>query len=261
MIKKIHQLSKDHNLSNDEIKCQSLLIKHNPDFEYKLWTDEELEKIIHKHPGLQNAWNELVGIQKADLGRYLVLYLEGGFYCDTDFFVSDGFEKLYITEDVYFAPSVRDFIFMDSGITNYFIYSNPKQQLFIDLIDESLKRRTLYNKNTIGYISNTTGKNLISFVLKNSNYNIQRFEETQIINKYCENTNVDDAFGYHNGSTSRDDKSKSWIDSNVLTIMENECNLREQLYISGNICQLPIVLITLALFLIIALVLIMRRFI
>jgi len=253
MIKKIHQLSKDIHLEDYEIKSQELLKKHNPDYEYKLWTDEELEKIIHHHPQLQQTWSDLVGIHKSDLGRYLVLYLEGGYYCDTDFYVSDGFDNLSINDDIYFVPSTKDFLFMKDGITNYFIYTPPKKEFFILLIDEALKRINTYNKNNIGYISSTSGKILIDSVIKKNNLKINSFSNKDIINKYCFYTDTTNSFGYHDGSTSRK-TTKSWVKGSILKLNDVECNLRQNLFLKGNLCQIPVVVISLVVLLIILLV-------
>ena len=259
MIKKLHQLSKDYSLDEEQRRSQELLIKHNPGYDYKLWTDIELEEIIHHHDNLKANWNSLKGIQKSDLGRYMVLYLEGGFYCDTDFFVSGGFDSLGLENEIYLAPSTKDFIFMKSGITNYFIYSPPKEKFFIDLIDEALLRITTYNKNDLGYISNTTGKNLINYVINTRKHNISVFNEKQIVNKYCPHTDTSKAFAYHDGSTSRDNKNKSWIDSNILNIMETECKLRKNTGIVGNICQYPIILIIIAIIFLSVIVYLFKR--
>ena len=243
MIKKIHQLSKDTNLEDYEILSQELLQKHNPDYDYKLWTDVELEKIIYHHTELQKLWSNLLGIQKSDLGRYLVLYLEGGYYCDTDFYVSDSFDNLSINNDLYFAPSKKDFIFMEDGITNYFIYTPPGNNFFMLLINESIKRINIYNKNTISYIPSTTGKILIHDVLKNNNLKINSFSNKDIINKYCSYTDTTNSFAYHDGSTSKK-KKQSWVKGNILTLTQTECDLRQKLSIKGNVCQWPVVIIS-----------------
>ena len=244
MMKKIHQLSKTGVLKDFELKSQELLKKHNPNYKYKLWTDDDLEILVKEnHPELHIEWDNLKGIHKADLGRYLVLFLEGGFYCDTDFYVSQPFENLKLEEKVYLAPSTPDFIFMNEGMTNYFIYTPPKEQLFLDLIDESIKRIKTYKNNNPGYISSTSGKIMIESIVKNKDYRYGVFDSNRIVNKYCPQTPTDNSFGYHDGGTSRDKKTDSWVNGGVLKLMEIECNMREKLYIRGNLCQTPVVFI------------------
>ena len=244
MMKKIHQLSKTSELKDFEIKSQELLKRYNPTYKYKLWTDDDLEVLVKEnHPELHRVWDNLKGIHKADLGRYLVLFLEGGYYCDTDFYVSEPFKNLKLQEKVYLAPSTPDFLFMNGGMTNYFIYAPPKEQFFLDLIDESLKRIKTYKNNNPGYISSTSGKIMIESMLKNKDYRYDVFDNKKIINKYCPQTPTEDSFGYHDGGTSRDKKTDSWVNGGVLKLMDIECNMREKLRIRGNLCQIPIVFI------------------
>ena len=244
MMKKIHQLSKTTDLKDFEINSQELLKKHNPTYKYKLWTDDDLEILVKEnHPELYKEWDNLKGIHKADLGRYLVLFLEGGFYCDTDFYVSQPFENLKLEEKIYMAPSTPDFLFMKEGVTNYFIYTPPEEQFFLDLIDESLIRIKTYNNNNAGYISSTSGKIMIESVLKTKKYRYDVFDSKQIINKYCSQTPTEKSFGYHDGGTSRDKKTDSWVNGSVLELMKLECNMRDKLYVRGNLCQIPVVFI------------------
>ena len=255
MMKKIHQLSKTSDLKDFEIESQKLLKKYNPTYRYKLWTDDDLEILVKEnHPELNREWNNLKGIHKADLGRYLVLFLEGGFYCDTDFYVSEPFENLKLEEKVYLAPSTPDFLFMREGMTNYFIYSPPKEQLFLDLIDESLKRIKIYKNNNPGYISSTSGKIMIEEVLKDKKYRYDVFDSKKIVNKYCPQTSTKNSFGYHDGGTSRDKKTDSWVNGGVLKLMQLECNMRNKLYVKGNLCQIPVVFIFFAVVFLIILV-------
>ena len=244
MMKKIHQLSKTTDLKDFEINSQELLKKHNPTYKYKLWTDDDLEILVKEnHPELYKEWDNLKGIHKADLGRYLVLFLEGGFYCDTDFYVSQPFENLKLEEKIYMAPSTPDFLFMNGGMTNYFIYAPPKEQFFLDLIDESLKRIKTYKNNNPGYISSTSGKILIQSLLKDKKNNIEEFNRVKIVDMGCYHTETKGFLGYHQGGTSRKTKKDSWVNGSVLKLMDVECNMREKLRIRGNLCQIPIVFI------------------
>lgn len=261
MIKKIHQLSKTKKLEDFEIKSQKKLKKYNPDFEYKLWTDIEIKDLFHKHhKKLYDNWDNLKGIHKSDLGRYLILYIEGGFYCDTDFYVSQPFTNLDIGDYVYLSPSTKDFLFMENGLTNYFIYSPPGKNFFLDLIEESLKRISDTKNTNPSYISYTSGKILISYLMKKNKYGIKSFSEKKIINKYCPHTNTKNSFGYHDGNTSRDDKKNPWVNSKVLNLMKLECKSRKVLRIRGDICQIPIVIIFFSFFIIfIILIVLMNR--
>lgn len=52
----------------------------NPEWEYKLWTDDNLPELRNK--AQYDAMNELAG--KADILRYELLYNHGGFFIDAD---------------------------------------------------------------------------------------------------------------------------------------------------------------------------------
>lgn len=58
----------------------------NPDWEIKIWTDEECEKLIKdKYPELYFFYSDFeVTAERSDIFRYLVLDTEGGYYADMD---------------------------------------------------------------------------------------------------------------------------------------------------------------------------------
>lgn len=63
------------------------IIKNNVGWDYKLYTNEEIEKYIRCNYGdtilsYYNRINPLYGAAKADLFRYLLMYKEGGVYLD-----------------------------------------------------------------------------------------------------------------------------------------------------------------------------------
>lgn len=58
--------------------------KYNPDFQFKVWRDEDVEK-IWEHPELKQfkeLFQKASLIEQCDVARYAVLYLEGGVYSD-----------------------------------------------------------------------------------------------------------------------------------------------------------------------------------
>ncbi|MDF2614693.1 MAG: hypothetical protein K0S71_2479 [Clostridia bacterium] len=64
--------------------------KHHPDWEMKLWTDENM--IVLQN---QDAYNNALHFaQKADLARYEILYRFGGVYIDCDFECVRSIEEL-----------------------------------------------------------------------------------------------------------------------------------------------------------------------
>jgi mannosyltransferase OCH1-like enzyme len=81
--KKIHQIWLGGEVPDKYQRLRETWIKLHPDWEYKLWGDEDAEKF-----GMINdlAFRTVKNYgAKADIFRYEILYREGGVYADTDF--------------------------------------------------------------------------------------------------------------------------------------------------------------------------------
>ena len=70
---------------------QSWLTNLPNDYRYNLFDDQDISDYIHsprvknEFPGIVECWNLLpIGVMKADLWRYCILYFEGGIYTDID---------------------------------------------------------------------------------------------------------------------------------------------------------------------------------
>jgi len=82
----IHQTWKHASLRWPLSACADSFRKWNPDWEYRLWTDEECEKLIAEElPEFYPTYLAYPkGIFRADIFRVAVLYLRGGVYADLD---------------------------------------------------------------------------------------------------------------------------------------------------------------------------------
>lgn len=57
----------------------------NPGCNHTLWSDADMNSFIEtRYPQLQEAWNALKPVQRADLFRYAVIHQFGGYYSDAD---------------------------------------------------------------------------------------------------------------------------------------------------------------------------------
>lgn len=67
-------------------KGQASVKKHLPDWLYKLWTDDDLERFVQQHyPRFFQSWLALdKHIKRVDVARLLILHCHGGLYCDLD---------------------------------------------------------------------------------------------------------------------------------------------------------------------------------
>jgi len=87
--KKLHFTWKTDKLSELPELFRKIQLKWralNPDWEIKIWTDEECDRLIKDHyPEYYSFYSEMkVTAEKSDVFRYLVLDLHGGYYADMD---------------------------------------------------------------------------------------------------------------------------------------------------------------------------------
>ena len=126
MISKIiHQTWKTKNirLYSDGITgviSQDSWRRHFPNYQYKLWTDSDILKLIkEKYKFTLEAYQGLnKQIKRADLARYIILFDQGGIYSDLDFISRQPFSEKLIDE--------YDFI----GYKAYRGYFNTQRQIY-----------------------------------------------------------------------------------------------------------------------------------
>lgn len=94
----IHQTAPaDTNKWPDEWKeCQESWKKHFPDYQYRLWTDEDIDDFIKtSYPAFYDMFKSYDRhIKRVDAFRYFVLYEFGGIYADMDYLCLKNFEHL-----------------------------------------------------------------------------------------------------------------------------------------------------------------------
>jgi mannosyltransferase OCH1-like enzyme len=93
--KKIHQVW----LGEMPVSHKNLIpkiIKNHPEWEYKLWTWDDLKNYPMKNRELFDSISNLGS--KSDIARYEILYNEGGVYLDSDFEMVTNFDSLLSNE-------------------------------------------------------------------------------------------------------------------------------------------------------------------
>ncbi len=136
--KKIFQTWKTNKMETQMINTIKIIQGLNPEYEYKLFTDNECLEFIKNNFGqkITNAFNNLVpGAFKADLFRYCVLYIEGGIYIDCKMIPTIPFRNIIKSND----PCVlvkNTFEKNSTSIYNAFICTEPKNKLFLECINE-----------------------------------------------------------------------------------------------------------------------------
>lgn len=92
----IHNTYKNHDLPETYKMCQTEIKRLHPDFEYRFYTDDDMDKIMkNDFPEYYDKFNELPRmIMKIDMFRYFLMYKYGGLYTDMDYLMFRPFDLL-----------------------------------------------------------------------------------------------------------------------------------------------------------------------
>jgi mannosyltransferase OCH1-like enzyme len=145
--------------------CQETWKKQFPDFEYKMWKDDELGKLIETdYPWFLETFNKYPKkIQRIDIVRCFILDKYGGIYADMDFMCIKNFynnlpkNKVSISE----SPSSMEYLM------NSLMCSPKKHPFWMKAINKSKNRmenekNNIKNKSYLESVLYTTGPQLIS---------------------------------------------------------------------------------------------------
>jgi mannosyltransferase OCH1-like enzyme len=88
----IHQIWLGSPFPETSLSLTNKMLKLNPNYKYKLWTDLDVENFGLKNKELYNNISNLGA--KSDILRYEILEREGGIYIDTDFECVKSFDEL-----------------------------------------------------------------------------------------------------------------------------------------------------------------------
>jgi mannosyltransferase OCH1-like enzyme len=148
-------------------KCQNSWKHYFPEWEYRFWTDEDLDTFIKT----KYAWFYPIyvsypkQIQRVDSARYFILNEYGGLYADMDFECIQNFEHIFTENKVYIAESEYKNIkhepdFEYEILQNALMASPPKHEFWIYIFEDLLTyiEPDLFNPN---YILNSTGPQVI----------------------------------------------------------------------------------------------------
>ena len=109
-----------------------------PQFEYKLYGEEDIQKLLTDNfqPIVLECYNKLNSYAfKADLARYCILYLHGGWYFDATIRCLKGINLPHDIKLLSFRDTNR-YIGITNAVDNSVIYAGEKeQQVFLDAIN------------------------------------------------------------------------------------------------------------------------------
>ena len=156
----IHQTWKTNKVPDFLEFCCNSWKAINPEWQYKLWTHNEMEKWIKEnYPQLYSIYiNYPHAVQRADMFRWLVLYKMGGLYVDLDFECIrplNYFFSHYVKHGDFIIglePSAHAKYFhkINRVICNAFIAAIPNHPMCANIISE-LEKRSSGDPKTIVY--------------------------------------------------------------------------------------------------------------
>lgn len=133
----IHQTWKDSNVPSKWDDYVATVKRLNPDWQYRLWTDEDNDAFVAKeYPEFLDIFRNLSrGIMRADIIRYLIMYKIGGVYLDLDYEMLKPFD--FKNEELV-IPLNRSIAFGDAKdeLGNCIFASVPGHQFWKDVISD-----------------------------------------------------------------------------------------------------------------------------
>lgn len=144
--KKIHQIWLGGTLPDNYKRLTESWVKYNPEWEYKLWTDSDVDELdLINRPVFDSMRN--LGM-KADLLRVEILNKFGGLYVDVDFECLkpfDDFHKLSFYSGIVYGSNVEINVGLIGSIPNH------------PILNDYLSNLNYNGKETQEDIFNTTG--------------------------------------------------------------------------------------------------------
>lgn len=142
----------------DWARCQATWKAKFPDYEYKMWTDEDLDEFIRtKYPWFYPTFIGYdVNIKRIDSARYFILYEYGGIYADMDYECMENFEdELPLGKASIAESKLKKYWFAPEKYQNALMASPPKHP-FWNFVFKILEK----NKN-VDSVLFATGPNVI----------------------------------------------------------------------------------------------------
>lgn len=148
----IHQvwLGNNGKLPDKYKHFQKTWLDNHPDWEYKLWTEKEIDEFGLKNRKQYDGTNNY-GI-KSDIARYEILYRFGGLYVDTDFECLRPFDILHHMCDFYAGIAYAQKVEIYNGL----IGASAQHPILLECIN-NISDRKQTGKEHYNEITNRTG--------------------------------------------------------------------------------------------------------
>jgi hypothetical protein len=119
-------------LPNENKVTYANIKKLNPEWDFMIWDDEMIKKMLKKYPSIYNIYIKTSNYTeidnntiKSDVARYIIMKEYGGLYFDIDFNCTSSFDELFLSEP---NGTKKNTIYIASSNTNLWSYINPFQK-------------------------------------------------------------------------------------------------------------------------------------
>jgi mannosyltransferase OCH1-like enzyme len=157
-------------LPEDEQRVINQFKKIHPQWDVKIWRDQDKDDLFRRHLGdqYQLVSNLPYGVMKADIARYLFLKEEGGWYIDTDYQVLKSLDEFSYHSLVLPVSWNKDdpsnsYPGLDK-VCNSIMASEPGHPFWDQVVFESLLR-IKKERVTVNRIEEMTGPDMLTQVL------------------------------------------------------------------------------------------------
>lgn len=125
-------------------QCQKSWREKFPDYEYKMWTDEDLDDLIRiKYPWFYPTYSGYdKKIKRIDAARYFIMFEHGGLYADMDFECVNNFDHLIPDGKVSIAESPAKNDGRGETHQNALMISPPGHPFWVNVFEELDKNKT-----------------------------------------------------------------------------------------------------------------------
>lgn len=141
--------------------CQQSVRSVFPDFQYRLWTDEDLEAMVRESfPWFFPIYQRYPrAIYRADAGRYMILYLYGGIYIDMDMEVLRSFYERLATD----RPSIVESPFPNvEAHQNSLMASPPRHPFWLEVLRDMASMASVFHDHVL----DATGPRMLDRVIE-----------------------------------------------------------------------------------------------
>jgi len=180
----IHQTWKTDKIPEKCKKWVESWNEKNPEWEYRLWTDEDNRNLIKEYfPKFLKMYDSYdKPIYRADIARYCIIYIHGGVYADLDFECLKPLDELIENDTCFFGLEPVEHWNGKHVVCNALFGAVAKTDIFVYFLREIYKRSV---KNIRKDPVDLTGPKLVTDVLMMRGINGVKIYRSEIFYPEC----------------------------------------------------------------------------